>query len=146
MTREYSPPVSADYRFRFPLRVRWAEVDQQGIVFNPHYLAYADVAVAEYMRSVGFIYPGSFKNLGFDFVAVAVALTFLESAKFDDELTIGARVSRMGRTSFSFDVAIFRGDEALADVRLSYVNTTLVDRRPAPLPAEFIDKVQQLEG
>jgi len=43
-----------DFAFFYPLRVRWSEVDLQGIVFNPHYLAYADLAISEYMRAVGF--------------------------------------------------------------------------------------------
>ena len=33
-----------DFRLRHELRVRWAEVDPQGIVFNPNYLMYFDVA------------------------------------------------------------------------------------------------------
>ena len=37
-----------DFRCLEPLRVRWAEVDMQGIVFNGHYLMYVDTALAEY--------------------------------------------------------------------------------------------------
>ena len=40
-----------DFTFFHPLRVRWSEVDPQGIVFNPNYLAYADIALTEYMRA-----------------------------------------------------------------------------------------------
>ena len=39
------------------LRVRWAEVDMQKIVFNGHYLTYIDTAVAEYWREIGLPYP-----------------------------------------------------------------------------------------
>ena len=35
----------ADFRFAHRMRVRWAEVDKQGIVFNGHYLMYFDVAM-----------------------------------------------------------------------------------------------------
>jgi acyl-CoA thioesterase FadM len=35
------------YNFHYPLRVRWAEVDRQGIVFNGHYLTYFDVGITE---------------------------------------------------------------------------------------------------
>ena len=41
-----------DFRFFHPLRVRWAEVDPQGIVFNGNYLTYADVAITEYFRAL----------------------------------------------------------------------------------------------
>ncbi len=49
-------------RFRqlHSLRVRWAEVDPQGIVFNGNYLTYADVGITEYLRGRrGFPGPGS---------------------------------------------------------------------------------------
>ena len=35
----------ADFHFGCPLRVRWSEADPQGIVFNGHYLNYADVGI-----------------------------------------------------------------------------------------------------
>ncbi len=37
--------MSEAYRFFHRLRVRWAECDMQGIVFNPHYMMYFDVAI-----------------------------------------------------------------------------------------------------
>ena len=46
-----------DFRHKVPLRVRWAEVDSQSVVFNGHYLLYADVCVTEYWRTIGLRYP-----------------------------------------------------------------------------------------
>jgi ABC-type branched-subunit amino acid transport system permease subunit len=42
----------ADFVFTTPLRVRWAEVDMQAVVFNGHYLTYADVCATEYWRAM----------------------------------------------------------------------------------------------
>ena len=47
----------SDFRFTHSLRVRWSEVDRQGIVFNGNYLNYFDVAMGEYWRALGFPYP-----------------------------------------------------------------------------------------
>jgi len=47
-----------DFTFVHSLRVRWAEVDRQDVVFNGHYFLYFDVAVAEYWRAIGFSLPG----------------------------------------------------------------------------------------
>ena len=44
----------SEYRFHYSHRVRYAEVDPQGIVFNSRYLEYCDAAVTEYLRAVGF--------------------------------------------------------------------------------------------
>jgi hypothetical protein len=51
------PSPRSDFRFAHRLRVRWSEVDAQGIVFNPNYFVYADVGFTEYMRAVGLAYP-----------------------------------------------------------------------------------------
>jgi len=40
------------FRLITPLRVRYAECDLQGIVFNANYLAFADVGLTEYMRAL----------------------------------------------------------------------------------------------
>ena len=47
----------ADFVCAPQLRVRWAEVDMQKIVFNGHYLTYIDTAIAEYWRAIGLPYP-----------------------------------------------------------------------------------------
>ncbi len=41
-----------DFRFFHHLRVRWAEVDMQKIVFNAHYLMYVDTAISDYWRAL----------------------------------------------------------------------------------------------
>lgn len=48
-----SLPELSQFSFFHALRVRWAEVDPQSIVFNGHYLTYADVAITEYFRALG---------------------------------------------------------------------------------------------
>lgn len=47
-----STPDASQFTFFHTLRVRWAEVDPQSIVFNGHYLTYADVAITEYFRAL----------------------------------------------------------------------------------------------
>src|SRR5690242_8558060 len=47
----------ADFTFFHTLRVRWAEVDRQDVVFNGNYFLYFDVAITEYWRAIGFDYP-----------------------------------------------------------------------------------------
>ena len=54
------------FGLRERLRVRWAETDMQGIVFNGHYLTYFDVAITEYWRAIGMPYPAAFAGTGVD--------------------------------------------------------------------------------
>src|SRR6185295_8930326 len=76
MSKTATPPhpssssATPTFRLRERLRVRWAEVDLQGIVFNGHYLTYFDIAVTEYWRAIGLPYPHAFEGTGVDLFAV----------------------------------------------------------------------------
>ena len=146
MPEQAAPSRPDDFAFFEPLRVRWADVDMQGIVFNPNYLVYADTAMTEYMRTVGFPYPQALLPFGADIFAVGSQIDFKASARFDDVLRVGARIERVGRTSFRFRIAVFRQDELLADVRTTYVCATPgEDRTSLPVPEKFIAMVEGFE-
>ena len=146
MTDASRPSRPADFAFFEPIRVRWADVDMQGIVFNPNYLVYADNAMTEYMRAVGFPYPQALLRFGADIFAAGSSIDFKASARFDDMLRVGARVERIGRTSFRFRIAAFRGDDLITDIRTTYVCATPDEtRQTVPEPARFIEIVEGFE-
>jgi acyl-CoA thioester hydrolase len=123
------------FRFFHALRVRWAEVDRQDVVFNPHYFMYFDVTVGEYWRAIGFEYPASLD--GTDLFAVDARATFLAPARYDDELSIGCRVAKLGRSSATTLFAIFRGAEFLTRGEVVHVHVDLATKRSAPWPDAF---------
>lgn len=90
------------FTFFHALRVRWAEVDPQGIVFNGNYLTYLDVAITEYYRRFGMTYPADLLRGGGDLFALKSTLEYRAPAHFDDWLEIGTRVARLGRSSLVF--------------------------------------------
>jgi YbgC/YbaW family acyl-CoA thioester hydrolase len=128
------------------LRVRWAEVDMQKIVFNGHYLTYIDTAIAEYWREIGLPYPqGYVERYRNDVYLRKATVEYLGSARYDDELTVYCRVAKMGRSSMTFAFEICRGSEApLVTAELVYVNAD-PQMRPAPLPDEVREKVRRYE-
>lgn len=142
-----TPSVPGDFAFFEPKRVRWSEVDMQGVVFNPNYLVYADVAMTEYMRAIGLPGAEALATLGIDMFAAGAKVDFRASARFDDMLRMGARIERFGRTSFQPRVGIFRGDELLADVGLTYVCVGAGEgRSTVPVPQAFVDAVAAMDG
>ena len=114
-------PIKTDFRLLHRLRVRWAEVDMQAIVFNAHYLMYLDTAITEYWRASALPYHESFLALGGDIVVRKATVAFISSARMDDVLDIGMRFVEAGRSSMRFQGGIFRGDELLATGELAYV-------------------------
>jgi acyl-CoA thioester hydrolase len=122
------------FKLIHPLRVRWAEVDPQGIVFNANYLAYFDVGVTEYWRDLGFVYPEGFTALGVDSFAVKATLEYHASARYDDVVDLCVRASHLGRTSMRIAVEIHRGEEHLVTGELVYVLADPTSRKPTPIP------------
>lgn len=135
----------ADFRFSHPLRVRWAEVDPQGIVFNGNYLTYADVAITEYFRALGVAYPGDLSRDGGDFFAVRTVLDYLAPAHFDDCLEVCVRTGRLGRSSLTFNLGIWRGDSALTAGEVIYVHADASSRSSRPLPDWLRERIQGYE-
>ncbi|GMQ52303.1 thioesterase family protein [Halopseudomonas aestusnigri] len=137
----------ADFRFSTPLRVRWSEADPQGIVFNGHYLNFADVGVTEYyraLRAAAGVKPGEGLD-GSEFFAARTLLDYKAPALFDDLLDIHLRVSRFGNSSMSFLVGIYREDSLLVSGEIVYVHANQQTRRPTPIPEAFKAAVRAFE-
>ncbi len=126
-----------EFRFSHDLRVRWTEVDLQGVVFFGHYYAFFDVAQAEYFRALGFPYPGSFVTPECDLFIRKSDCEYFGSARYDDELAIGARVAAMGRSSLTMACAVRRGDETLASGEIVYVFANPETRSTQAIPADL---------
>ncbi len=134
-----------DFKFEHRLRVRWAEVDRQGIVFNGHYLTYFDVGITEYYRALGYPYPDALTQNGTDLYVRKAEIEYEASAEFDDEIDVCVRVARLGRSSFDFYVEIFRSDQMLVRGKVVYVNADPIARKSAPLPAFLRDAIKGFE-
>jgi len=127
------------------LRVRWAEVDMQKIVFNGHYLTYIDTAIAEYWREIGLPYPhGYVERYGSDIYLRKATVEYLGSAGYDDVLTVCCRVARLGRSSMTFHFEIYRDGELLITAELVYVNADS-EKKAAPLPEDVRERVKRYE-
>ena len=136
----------AEFRMFHRLRVRWAEVDRQDVVFNGNYFLYFDVAITEYWRTIGLEYPGGYvERHGADLFAVKATADFHGPARYDDLLDVGCRVARVGRSSARFLLGIWRGEAHLTSGELVYVNTDTRAQTAKPWPDEFREKVLAFE-
>ena len=94
-----------DFRFFFPFRVRYSEVDGQSVVFNAHYLTYFDTAITEYFRWLGYDYAGEVKQSGVDFHTAKSLVEYKAPIRFDQEIEVGVRVGHIGNHEFVGDLA-----------------------------------------
>ncbi|MEQ6434430.1 YbgC/FadM family acyl-CoA thioesterase [Comamonas sp. w2-DMI] len=134
-----------DFRCFQRIEVRWAEVDAQKIVFNAHYLMYADVAVTSYWRQLALPYESSFAALGGELFVKKASTTYHASATLGDVLDVGIRCIRQGNTSLQFEAGIFRGLQLLNTVELVYVFADAATQQPKPVPQALRDVLTAFE-
>ncbi len=140
--------AKADFRFAWPFRVRYAEVDCQKIVFNAHYLTYFDTAITEYFRALAYDYMGQVERRGEDYHTVRSLVEYQQPIAFDEDIDVHVRTARLGRTSLTFLLEIHPkdADDLRASGEVVWVNTDQKTHRSAPLPEELVEKVTAFEG
>ncbi|MHB0771733.1 acyl-CoA thioesterase [Bradyrhizobium sp. 5.13L] len=128
-----------DFWFFHPLRVRYSEIDGQGVVFNAHYLTYFDTGITEYFRALGFDQYADAQAIGIDFHVVKSVIEYRAPVRFDWELDVGVRVARIGNSSLVFELAIFLkdGTDALVTGEIVWVYTNQETHRPVTIPASM---------
>ena len=108
------------FKFASFTRVGFSDTDAQGIVYYGRYLPYFDAARIEYHAP----------------------------ARFDDLLEVFIRVSRIGRTSATYEMAAYRVED---DVLMVTANQTLVlvdlaERKACPIPDDVRERIKAFEG
>ena len=132
------------FRFSARTRVGFSDTDAQGVVYYGRYNPYFDLARVEYLRMLGQLHRAG----GGDFVMRANDVEYFAPAVFDDEIEVFVRVSRMGRTSVTFEFAAYRHPDGVlmvtAHQTLVYVD--LAERKAHPVPDAFREPVLAFEG
>ena len=93
------------FKFSARTRVGFSDTDAQGVVYYGRYNPYFDLARVEYHRMLGLLNRDRGDG---DFVMRANDVEYFAPARFDDELEIFVRVSRIGRTSITFEFGAYK--------------------------------------
>jgi len=137
----------APFKFSARTRVGFSDTDAQGIVYYGRYFPYIDLARVEYHRKLGLI-GMEVGEPGVEFVTRACTIVYDAPATFDDELEVFIRVARIGRTSATYEAAVYRARDELLMVTATQtlVLVDLDERKPCEIPANFRDVIAQFEG
>jgi acyl-CoA thioester hydrolase len=119
------------------LRVRYAECDAQGIVFNANYLVYFDVVFTELWRAA--LGPWQEREAGVDVVVAETNIKFLAPARFDDELDLSAQVQRLGETSITSGFEIARDGALLVSGWMRHVVVDTANWQKMTMPDAIRD-------
>jgi YbgC/YbaW family acyl-CoA thioester hydrolase len=140
------PLTRQDFRFSSRLRVRWAEVDLQKIVFNAHYLMYFDTAISDYWRAMAIPYEETMHQWGGDLYVKKASVEYFASARYEDQLDVMLKCVKVGNSSVVFHGAIFRSDQLLVTSELIYVYANPATQTSQPVPAAFRELLTAFEA
>ena len=133
-------------RFYYPLSVRFADTDCQGHVYFSNYLVYCDEALSAYLEAVGCGWR-ALRAQGLEFFFVDTGCQFKGRAYFEDQLHVHTKISRIGNSSFTGEMAIHRAVDGEL-IATGFITCVMVDRetgRPVPVPQSFRDSVATYE-
>ena len=139
-------PTRQDFRFSSRLRVRWAEVDLQKIVFNAHYLMYFDIAISDYWRAMAIPYEDTMHQWGGDLYVKKASVEYFASARYEDQLDVMLKCVKVGNSSIVFHGSIFRADQLLVTCELIYVYANPATQTSQPVPAAFRELLMGFEA
>ena len=122
--------------FRHRIRVRFNECDGQGVVFYANYLMYFDVAMTELWREAfGDGYAGMIAS-GTDAMVAEANIRYRQSARFDDEVDLVAKVTRLGTTSSVTALTAERISDgavlAECDLRHVFIDPETLEKKEIP--------------
>ena len=122
------------FKYSALTRVWFSDTDAQGVVYYGRYLPYFDNARTEYHRHLG-----GLGVEGCEFVMRASAVEYHAPARFDELIEAFVRVSRIGRTSITYECAAYRlpDDLLMVTAEQTLVLVDLGTRRPIPVPDDL---------
>jgi acyl-CoA thioester hydrolase len=122
-----------DFPRTWPMPTRWADNDHYGHVNNVTYYAYFDTAVNAFLMAAAGTDIRELPAIG---LVVETACSYLSPLSFPDELTVGLAVTRLGGSSISYRIGLFRGaeQEPAALARFVHVYVDRGTRVAVPIP------------
>lgn len=133
------------YRHRTPVQVRFRDVDAFGHVNNAVFFSYVELARIRYLLEV--IEPDEpFDRL--PLILARVELDYRSPIVFGEEVAVGTRVERIGRTSFAMSHRMSAGpeDRLVAEVQTVLVTYDYGTSRPVPVPDAWRARFADFEG
>lgn len=124
------------FRLFRPIPTRWHDNDVFGHVNNVVYYAWFDTAVCAWLIENGHLDLAGSPVVG---LVVETACTYFESVAFPETVEAGLAVERVGSSSVTYRIGIFRqgADQAAAQGLFTHVYVERQSQRPVPIPASL---------
>ncbi len=125
--------MRADFRVFRAIPTRWHDNDAYGHVNNVVYYGWFDTAVNAWLIENGFLDLSGSEIVG---LVAETGCTYFESVAFPETVEAGIAVERLGNSSVTYRIGIFRqgGEQAVAQGRFTHVYVERASQKPVPIP------------
>jgi acyl-CoA thioester hydrolase len=133
-----------ELKHRVPFRVRYADTDKMGFMYNGNYFAYFEVGRTELMREYGINY----RDLEADGYSLPLRESFakyIEPAFYDDLLEVEAILKYDGGALFRFDYNIFRNNSLLTQGFTLHVFMNSENKKAVKPPKVFLEALAKVK-
>jgi len=127
------------------IKIRYAETDKMGIVYNGNYFTYFEVGRTELMRNNGLSYT-TLEAAGYYLPLIESYAKYISPAYYDDELDVQSELKWDGSLRMKFDYSIFRQSEVLCKGHTLHCFTSIKTMRPVRPPKLFLGIISKIEN
>jgi len=120
-----------------PLRVRYAETDQMGVVYYSNYFVWFEAGRTELLRTLGWSYR-DMEAAGYSLPVISASCQYHRPARYDDELEIATTGTLLSPVRLAFDYGIVRGGERIVSGRTEHASLN-----PRGRPVRLPDRVRE---
>ncbi len=136
-------PTRHDYSHFLTIPTRWNDNDSYGHVNNAVYYYFIDTVVNGYLINNGLLDLKSSLTIG---LAVETGCKYFGSIEYPDIVHAGLRVTKLGNSSVTYDIGIFKNAETTASAQGHFVHVYVDEktRRPVPISAIMRKKLEEI--
>jgi len=139
------PNTLDSYPHHLPLQTRWADNDVYGHVNNSVYYFYFDTVVNRWLIDNGLLEVGKSETIG---LVVGTSCDYFAPVSFPDEIVAGLRAAKIGSSSVTYEIGLFRNNETTASAQGTFVHVYVDEknRRPAPISDKMKEKLKEIQA
>ena len=132
-----------DFTVFYPVYTRWKDNDVYGHVNNVTYYSYFDSTINRYLIEHGGLDIHSSKIVGY---VVSSSCQFRRPVAYPDSISVGLRVSKLGNSSVTYELAVFREleEEAAAHGQVVHVFVDRDRNCSVPIPEQIRDCLEEI--
>lgn len=138
-----TPNTLDSYPHHLTIPTRWADNDVYGHINNSVYYFYFDTVVNKWLIDNGLLEIGKSEVIG---LVVGTSCDYFAPMSFPDDIVAGLRTAKVGSSSVTYEIGLFRNRETTASAQGSFVHVYVDEknRRPSPLSAMMKEKLGEI--